>query len=155
MKYFLIVFIMIGCMLVIKSADGEPGDNLPLVRPDSVLPVTRIINTSYTSEEKKSSFRNNRTFIAVADFVKNNKSAKSILGYSKKGHIIEAYYFPGKSKYRALVIAGVHGSELSSIEVAKKLLSQLQEGEIPYYSVIIIPGSFRIMLKWPAIIMNR
>jgi len=133
---------MTGCMLFIKSADGEPGDNITVLRIDSILPVTKIIRTSYSAGSEKTSIRNNRSFNVVAGFLENNKAAKSILGYSKKGLSIEAYYFPGTSPYRALVIGGVHGSELSSIEVAKKLISQLQQGESPYYSVIIIPSLF-------------
>jgi hypothetical protein len=41
-----------------------------------------------------------------------------------------------------LVIAGVHGSELSSVEVAYHLLSELLQAKQPYYSVIIIPSLF-------------
>jgi len=84
MKYFLIVFIMTGCMLLIKSADGEPGDNLPVLNADSVLPVTKSIRTSYAVKDEKSLIRNNTSFMAVASFLENKKSAKAVLGYSKK-----------------------------------------------------------------------
>lgn len=62
-------------------------------------------------------------------------------GFSKQGRPIEAFYFPGKSNKRAMVIGGVHGSELSAIEVARTLVVQLTEEEI-YYSVIVIPCLF-------------
>jgi hypothetical protein len=55
---------------------------------------------------------------------------------------IDAWYFPGESDQRALIIGGVHGSELSSVEVANALLNDLLKGEQPYYSVIIIPILF-------------
>ena len=71
----------------------------------------------------------------------SDKAVKSILGYSQKGRIIETWYFPGTSDKKALVIGGVHGSELSSIEVAEELIKRLQH-EKPYYSVIVIPCLF-------------
>lgn len=68
--------------------------------------------------------------------------AKLVLGYSEKGRPVEALYFPGSSTKKALVIAGVHGSELSAVEVAKELTAQLQKGRKPYYNVIVIPTLF-------------
>ena len=76
------------------------------------------------------------------------KSAfKGILGTTSQGRNIEAYYFPGTSDKRAVVIGGMHGSELSSIEIARVLISELQSrslsgGKRPYYSVIVIPSLF-------------
>src|SRR5688572_10267809 len=43
------------------------------------------------------------------------------LGKTKGGKDVEAYFFPGRGDKRALIIGGMHGSELSSIEVAKEL----------------------------------
>ncbi len=64
------------------------------------------------------------------------------LGTTKQGREIEAFYFPGSSDQRALIIGGVHGSELSSIEVGNTLIRLLSTGSRPYYSVIIIPALF-------------
>lgn len=64
------------------------------------------------------------------------------LGYSAKGLPVSAWYFPGTSNERALIIGGMHGSELSSIALAEKLVMALQAGEKPYYSVVIIPTLF-------------
>jgi len=64
------------------------------------------------------------------------------LGMSKQGKSIKGYYFPGTSNKRALVIGGVHGSELSGIEVARKLLTMLQVDGSGYYSVMVIPCLF-------------
>jgi hypothetical protein len=55
---------------------------------------------------------------------------------------VPAFFIPGSSNQRALVIAGVHGSELSSIEVAYRLVTRLLQGNRPYYSVIIVPSLF-------------
>lgn len=72
----------------------------------------------------------------------NRKAAQFILGTSQQGRNIEAYFFPGKSNKRALIIGGMHGSELSSIEVARELMQQLIKGDSIFYNVIIIPSLF-------------
>src|SRR5688572_10816165 len=70
------------------------------------------------------------------------KAASFVLGKSQQGRNIEAYFFPGISEKRALVIGGMHGSELSSIEVARQLLRKITETNTIYYNVIIIPSLF-------------
>ncbi len=72
----------------------------------------------------------------------SRKATRFILGKSKKGRNVDAYYFPGSSNKRALILGGIHGSELSSIEVARNLMNQLEEGDSIYYNVIIIPSLF-------------
>lgn len=70
------------------------------------------------------------------------RAGKKFLGFSQNGLPIELYYFPGASSNNALVIGGVHGSELSAIEVARELINQLQNGEKPFYNVIVVPMLF-------------
>ncbi len=70
------------------------------------------------------------------------KAAQLTLGKSQQGRNIEAFFLPGTSNKRALIIGGMHGSELSSIEVAKELLQQLKNGDSIFYNVIIIPSLF-------------
>ena len=65
-----------------------------------------------------------------------------LLGRTNQNRNIDGWFFPGTSHHNALVIAGVHGSELSSIEIAKTLIQQLLQGEKSYYNVIIIPSLF-------------
>ena len=72
----------------------------------------------------------------------DSKSSQFVLGRSNKGREVQAFYFPGKTERRALIIGGMHGSELSSIEVAFELLKQLKNGDSTYYSVIVIPSLF-------------
>jgi hypothetical protein len=79
----------------------------------------------------------------LATLINNRMAGKAILGQTQKGKNIEAWYFPGSSNKRALAIGGVHGSELSAIELAKELIDQLQKGEAPYYSVVVVPCLFR------------
>lgn len=77
----------------------------------------------------------------IETIIRKNVAGKATLGYSQKGRIIEAWYFPGTSDKKALVIGGVHGSELSSIAVANELINQLKQKQ-GYYSVIVIPSLF-------------
>ncbi|MBL7742095.1 MAG: hypothetical protein JNN00_01350 [Chitinophagaceae bacterium] len=74
--------------------------------------------------------------------VRENRNTEFVLGESKYGQKINAYYIPGTSHQKALVIAGVHGSELSAIDVACRLTNELLQGQQPYYSVIIVPALF-------------
>jgi len=64
------------------------------------------------------------------------------LGKTKGSKPVNAYFFPGKSANRALIISGVHGSELSGVEVAETLVTRLQGGFKPFYTVIIVPRLF-------------
>ena len=80
--------------------------------------------------------------IAEYDLSNETNIIQGTLGFSNKGRLINAYYFPGITTKRAMVIGGVHGSELSAIEVANRLVIQLQQGTKPYYSVIVIPCLF-------------
>jgi predicted deacylase len=65
---------------------------------------------------------------------------------TRGGNEIEAFFFPGRGPETALVIAGVHGSELSGIEVAhrlvKLLFDELAGGIKPHFNVWIIPVLF-------------
>ena len=68
--------------------------------------------------------------------------ARTILGYSAQQRPVEAWFFPGTSNERALVVGGMHGSELSSVEVAGKLIDLLSSGRKPFFNVMIIPVLF-------------
>jgi hypothetical protein len=55
---------------------------------------------------------------------------------------IEAFFFRGSTDRRALVIAGVHGTERQGIEVARDLIHDLQSGPPPVFTAIIVPRLF-------------
>lgn len=57
---------------------------------------------------------------------------------------IKAYYFRGTSDRRAMIIAGVHGTELGGVEVVERLLTKMRapNAPTPYFSVIVIPQVF-------------
>jgi hypothetical protein len=56
---------------------------------------------------------------------------------------IEAFFFRGSSDRRALVIAGVHGTERQGMEVAQDLIHDLQPpAPPPVFSAIIVPSLF-------------
>src|SRR5215469_14810357 len=79
---------------------------------------------------------------ALKKILDEGKTTRFLLGQSKQLRNIEAWFFPGTSDQRALVIGGVHGTELSSIEVAETLIQQLKQEEKNYYNVIVIPCLF-------------
>jgi len=62
---------------------------------------------------------------------------------------VEAFFFPGTSDRRAMIIGGVHGSEGSGVEVVNDLLAGMRKPDAvpPYYSVIIVPVVFPENLK--------
>ena len=64
------------------------------------------------------------------------------LGTTAQGRSVNALFFPGVTDMHAMVIGGVHGSELSGVEVIDRLLTILQTGPRPHYSVIIVPRLF-------------
>jgi hypothetical protein len=78
----------------------------------------------------------------VGQAINSRVPLKGVAGFSKNGRPINAFYFPGSGDKRALIIGGVHGSELSAIEVAKNLIAQLEKEKGSYYSVIVIPCLF-------------
>jgi hypothetical protein len=72
----------------------------------------------------------------------SSKPTRTLLAYTAQRRPVHAYFFPGKVDEYAFVIGGMHGSELSSIEVAKAVIDSLQNGAQPYYSVVVIPSLF-------------
>ncbi|MGH2561233.1 MAG: hypothetical protein ACRDJH_19360, partial [Thermomicrobiales bacterium] len=67
---------------------------------------------------------------------------QAALATSAGGRPINAYFFPGRTDERALVISGIHGSELSGIQVVEQLLERLRTGPRPHYTVIVVPRLF-------------
>jgi hypothetical protein len=56
---------------------------------------------------------------------------------------IKVHYVPGHTNRRALVIAGVHGSEVQGVEVAERVLADLTTGgQQAEMSAIIVPNLF-------------
>ena len=90
----------------------------------------------------ESLIKGNPVHFFVQDALRSGTALKGVLGFSKQSLPIEAYYFPGTGSQRALVIGGVHGTELSGIEVATELVAQLQQQSGIYHSVIVIPSLF-------------
>ncbi|HEY3495290.1 MAG TPA: DUF4157 domain-containing protein [Polyangiaceae bacterium] len=60
----------------------------------------------------------------------------------EKKYSVRAFFFPGRTDQRALVISGVHGSELSAIELAEQLIEDLKKSPPPLFSVIVVPTLF-------------
>lgn len=122
MKKGILISVCICFFVTVSAKRGFVSGNRVGIPNNDPVPITRVSSVSM--------------------LLKSLTATKAILGFTQTGRQVEAYFFPGKSEKRALVIAGVHGSELSSIEVAERLIEQLQKGNQPYYSVIIIPSLF-------------
>jgi hypothetical protein len=79
----------------------------------------------------------------IKNILQSTSPERAVLAYTKQLRPLDIHYFPGTSNENALVIGGVHGSELSSVSVAKQLIELLSNNEVkPYYNVIIIPSLF-------------
>ncbi|MEE6272664.1 hypothetical protein V2J56_04795 [Georgenia sp. MJ206] len=63
------------------------------------------------------------------------------VGVDSAGQPIRAHLVPGAIDEVALVVAGVHGSEQSGVEVAERLLDQLAVHR-PYFTVVVVPRLF-------------
>ncbi|MDQ3277155.1 MAG: hypothetical protein M3Q06_02445 [Bacteroidota bacterium] len=83
-----------------------------------------------------------RSHTAVSELIQKKEAANLVMYTTKKGRSVEVFFFPGQSNKKALVIAGMHGSELSSIEVARALMRKLTGGSKPFYNVVIVPSLF-------------
>src|SRR5690349_11883638 len=58
----------------------------------------------------------------IRDILQSTKPVQTTLAYTKQFRPLDIHYFPGTSNENALVIGGVHGSELSSVAVAQQLI---------------------------------
>jgi predicted deacylase len=66
-----------------------------------------------------------------------------VLGTSAGGRPIEAFFFEGRSSERALVIGGVHGTEGPGVDVARRLVRDLQNASSrPRFTTIVVPVLF-------------
>jgi hypothetical protein len=68
--------------------------------------------------------------------------AGTVLGMTAKKQPVQAFLFPGASSERALVLAGVHGSEQSGVEVVELLLAELRKGVRPHFTTLVVPKLF-------------
>ncbi len=110
--------------LILSSSATNSRYTVTVTKPAETA-TTRILNTR-----------------ELEKILTGGKPARFIMGKSKKGRDLDAYFFPGWGNKNALVIGGMHGSELSSIEVANALLGQLTKGDSIFYNVLIIPSLF-------------
>lgn len=78
--------------------------------------------------------------IWLAQRVWHGLRAKPAAGTAKP-RAIEAHFFAGATDRRALVIAGVHGSERQGMAVAKLLIDQLSTQQ-PRLTTIVVPSLF-------------
>ncbi|HUQ97337.1 MAG TPA: hypothetical protein VM010_06705 [Chitinophagaceae bacterium] len=118
-----------------QPAPAQPSDAVAF---NVVEPFNSASSTAAIGDEET-------VTTTIANLVRataGKKSFTEVIGYTKKARPVTAYYFPGRSTARALVIGGVHGTELAAIEVGKQLVAQLAAGDTPYYNVLVIPSLF-------------
>jgi hypothetical protein len=69
------------------------------------------------------------------------EAVEASLGVTKGKRQIQAFFFQGVSDQRALVIAGVHGTERQGMQVAELLIEDLKKAQ-PFFTVIVVPSLF-------------
>ena len=120
--------LLFTALTLLSSASSNGNTKLPNKTEDP-LPANDNKTTVFYSEE-------------LDKILTDRKATNFVLGRSQRGKNVDAFFFPGTSNKRALIIGGMHGSELSSIEVATQLLHFLKPGDSIFYNVIIIPSLF-------------
>ncbi|MBC7949814.1 MAG: hypothetical protein H7Y42_18160 [Chitinophagaceae bacterium] len=139
MRWMISLLSLTACSLLFAS---NTINFMPMAKNDE-RPFSDSVNNDPTFAAFVSDFKRSNYYLVDLELIIQEKQATEFrLGKSSQGRKIPAYYIPGTSNHRALVIGGVHGSELSSVEVAYNLLSMLRKGKTPYYSVVIIPSLF-------------
>jgi predicted deacylase len=76
-----------------------------------------------------------------AFFLRLALKAGTPVGVDSAGSPIMAKVFPGRIAETAMVVAGVHGSEQSGVEVAEGLVAQLAAHQ-PHFTVVVVPQLF-------------
>ncbi|HEX2533422.1 MAG TPA: hypothetical protein VHK69_06785 [Chitinophagaceae bacterium] len=121
---------ILGMVTIITGSAAAAPAGVPA--PDSSLPKAE-------ARHPQLQFRH---ILQPAAWLKAGLPVHTALGLTREGRAVEAYYFPGTSDQTALVIGGVHGSELSALEVVAEVRRVLSEGGRPYYNVIVLPCLF-------------
>ena len=113
----------------------------------SGLPIHAKTTTAYPekemTEEPAGKTSTAARVLSELNSISLDRFSKATIAFTTGGRPIDVYYFPGRSDKRALVLAGVHGSELSGIQVAALLINRLQDSSAkPYYSTWVVPCLF-------------
>ncbi len=138
MKWTIFILPLITCTILFAAGKEEPARVNNSMFGDTA--DLRFVSKKFAADSTYA--RSNYSLNELNLILKEKRPTSFSLGTSKLEREIGAWYFPGASDQRALIIAGVHGSELSSVEVAYALLNELFKGSQPYYSVIIVPTLF-------------
>src|SRR5829696_4961887 len=82
--------------------------------------------------------------VTALEKLKSQNRADVSLGKTRGGQEVKAVYFKGAIDEVALVIAGVHGSELSGVEIAERFIRLLgaPNAPRPFLTVVIVPQLF-------------
>lgn len=106
------------------------------------MPPFIIILTLFLFSETDDMKKLARVGMVLDNLMARKEACRAVLAYTKNNRPLTIYYFPGTSQENALVLGGVHGSELSSVEITRELINQLSHGKPPYYNTLVIPVLF-------------
>ena len=141
-RFMLLMLSALLCVQLMRA--GQPASFASYrgrLSTDSIHPNS-VVNKQATGSSPVIFNEKGLSNFPVNDFMLKRVVSKGHLGLSKKARPVDAYYFPGSSEKKALVIAGVHGSELSAIEMARNLVSILEKTPGVHYHVVVIPSLF-------------
>ena len=118
--------------------------------PDRVLAMQRTAGNQATSKLLRSVLARDDKAKPPAELEWGKKANDADLPYPAEAGAadtlpppVHAFYFPGVSERRALIIGGVHGSEPQGVAVVESLCAELTKrsaaGKPPYFTVILVP----------------
>ena len=101
-----------------------------------------VFSTLLSCESEPNKHKRLLSSDSISFHLRSKKFTKVVVGYSNLGSPLTAHFFPGKNKEIALIVAGMHGSELSAIELADSLIAAFKKLPEINRNVIIIPCLF-------------
>jgi hypothetical protein len=118
--------------------------------PDRVLAMQRTAGNQATSKLLRAVLARDDKAKPPAELKWGTKANDADLPYPAEAGAadtlpppVHAFYFPGVSERRALIIGGVHGSEPQGVAVVESLCAELTKrsaaGKPPYFTVILVP----------------
>lgn len=124
---------------------GRSGRLPERLKPDHVSALQRLAGNGAVAELlSPHAVRVQRDVDAFLAGTAGGKAMSGSLGTTSGKRPITAHFFPGASKERALVVGGVHGSEVSGVAVAEELIRRLSlpTARKPFFSVVVVPSLF-------------
>lgn len=118
--------------------------------PEALASAPELVLAMQRTAGNQATGRVLRAVLARDEFKWGSKASEADLPYPAEAGAaatlpppVHAYYFPGVTERRALIIGGVHGSEPQGVAVVESLRAELTKrsaaGKPPYFTVILVP----------------